>query len=76
MRWTASIWFTPLFTNFNSTQNTARKKKKVSISKTNVFVLIKATEVIFKMQITEDNLLIKSCFHPILAPRVQNLLHC
>lgn len=54
-----------------------QQKKKASIFETNVFVPIKATEVIFKIQkFTEDNLVIKSCFHPILAPKVQNLLHC
>lgn len=77
--WLTIKCFIPLFTNFDSTQNNSVEKIPmfhVSIFKTNAFVVIKATQVIFKSQkIIVDTIKIKSCFHPTLAPKVYHSLH-
>lgn len=57
-------------------QANGRKPKHISIFKTNAFVVIKATQVIFKLQkMTVNTIKIKSCFHVTLAPKVYHLLH-
>lgn len=59
------------------TENSVEKKAQcVSIFERNAFVVIKATQVIFKLQkIIVDTIKIKSCFHLTLAPKVYHLLH-